>query len=38
MVAKCVSLRLIFRVEYSQKSLGSRSGEYSGWDMTGMLS
>jgi hypothetical protein len=37
MVAKRVSLRPIFRVENSQKSLGARSGEYGGWVMTRMV-
>jgi len=37
MVAKHVPLRPIFRVGKSQKSLGARSGEYSGWVMTWML-
>ena len=37
MVAKRVPLRPIFRVGNSQKSLGARSGEYGGWEMTGMF-
>ena len=35
MVAKRVPLRPIFRVGNSQKSIGTRSGEYGGWVMTG---
>jgi hypothetical protein len=31
MVAKCIALRLIFRVEDSKISLGTRSGECDGW-------
>ena len=37
MVAKHVPLRAIFRVGNSQKSLGTRSRQYGGWVMTGML-
>jgi len=37
MVAKGVPLRPTFRVGNSQKSLGARSGKYSGWVMIGML-
>jgi len=37
MVAKCVPLWPIFRVGESQKSLGTRSGDYGGWVMIGMI-
>jgi hypothetical protein len=37
MVAKCVSLRPIFRVKNRQKSLVTGSGECGGWMMTGMV-
>jgi hypothetical protein len=36
-VAKCVLLRPIFRVGNNQKSLGARSGEHRGWEMTGCV-